>query len=266
VDKIFNRDIKGLIDEFPEVGSILEAFQVGCTTCQVGTCLLKDIVDIHPLSEDDELDLMTQIAKVIYPGQEIEIKLPERGSVASEGAYQYSPPMRKLVEEHQWILRLLALIPALIEQCDLSSKADQQRMRDAVDFIRSFADKYHHAKEEDILFKYFDESLDIIQVMFEDHKTARAHVAVIHTAIEAQDTAVLASHLTAYGELLKDHIKREDEILYPWLDKQLTVQQIGQMFAQFAEVDDQFQAKAQECQQFIEALEKVFRLKVENRG
>jgi hemerythrin-like domain-containing protein len=258
MDTVFNRDIKGLIDEFPEVGTILETFQVGCTTCQVGTCLLKDIVDIHPLSPEDELELMTQIARVIYPGQEIEIKIPERKSDPSAEATQYSPPMKKLVEEHQWILRLLAMIPALIERCDLSLETDQQRLRDAVDFIRSYADKYHHAKEEDILFKYFDESLDIIQVMFEDHKTARGHVAAIHTAIEAQDMATLASHLTAYGELLKDHIKREDEILYPWLDKQLTLQQIGQMFAQFAQVDDQFQAKAQECQLFIETLEKAF--------
>jgi hemerythrin-like domain-containing protein len=200
---------------------------------------------------------MTQIAQVIFPGQEIEIKIPERKSVASEGTYQYSPPMKKLVEEHQWILRLLTLIPTLTEHCDLSLAADQQRMRDAVDFIRSYADKYHHAKEEDILFTYFDQNLDIIQVMFEDHKTARAHVLAIHNAIEAKDMATLASHLTAYGELLKDHIKREDEILYPWLDKQLTMQQVGQMFAQFAEVDDQFQAKPQECQQFIETLEKA---------
>jgi hemerythrin-like domain-containing protein len=263
VDRIFNRDIKGLIDEFPQVGTILGTFQVGCTTCQVGTCLLKDIVDIHPLSPEDELELMTQIARVIYPDQEIEIKIPEHKSDPSAGAYQYSPPMKKLVEEHQWILRLLSLIPALIEHCDLREEADQQRMRDAVDFIRSYADKYHHAKEEDILFKYFDESLDIIQVMFEDHKTARAHVLAVHDAIEAQDKASMASHLTAYGELLKDHIKREDEILYPWLDKQLSMHQVGQMFAQFAEVDDQFQAKAQACQQFIETLEEGFRLSVE---
>lgn len=255
MDKIFNRDIKGLIEEFPEVGTILETFHVGCTTCQVGTCLLKDIVNIHPLSRDAELDLMTQIAGVVYPGQIMEIRLPERKSAASEGAYQVSPPMKQLMEEHQWILRLLALIPGLIEQCDLSVQADQQRMRDTVDFIRSYADKYHHAKEEDILFKYFDEGLDIIQVMFEDHKTARAHVAAIHEAIDARDTASLASHLSAYGELLKDHIKREDDILYPWLDKQLSIQQIGRMFGQFAQVDDQFKAKAQACQAFIETLE-----------
>jgi hypothetical protein len=115
VDRIFNRDIKGLIDEFPDVGSILEAFQVGCTTCQVGTCLLKDIVDIHPLSPEDELDLMTQIAGAVYPGQNIEIKIPDRKSVASEGAYQYSPPIKNLVDEHPWILRLLSLIPDLFD-------------------------------------------------------------------------------------------------------------------------------------------------------
>jgi len=36
---------------------------------------------------------------------------------------------------------------------------------DGVDFIRSYADKYHHAREEEILFKYFDEDMAILKVM-----------------------------------------------------------------------------------------------------
>ncbi len=69
--------------------------------------------------------------------------------------------------------------------------------------------------------------------MFEDHKTARVHVATIRTAIETQDKPSLASHLTAYGKLLKDHIKRENEILNPRLDKQLITESYFYSFPLF---------------------------------
>ncbi len=56
------------------------------------------------------------------------------------------------------IKRLLALIPQIVTKFDISSSKDKNLVRNCADFIRSYADKYHHAKEEDILFKYFDEN------------------------------------------------------------------------------------------------------------
>jgi hemerythrin-like domain-containing protein len=256
MDKVLNREIKGLIDEFPKVGTILESFDVGCTTCQVGTCLLKDIVNIHALSPEDEYTLMTQIAQVVYPGKEVEIEIREQASDDEGESWQFSPPMKKLVQEHQWILRLVAMIPAMTESCDLNSDAGKQRLHAVLDFIRSYADQYHHAKEEDILFKYFDEQLDIIQVMFADHKSARAHVAALNEGIDAGDSEAVATHFAAYGALLQDHIKREDEILYPWLDRQLSIEQIGRIYAQFADVDERFRQKAKACEQFVESVER----------
>ena len=40
---------------------------------------------------------------------------------------------------------------------------------DAVDFIRSYADRFHHAKEEELLFACFDEELDILKAMHESY-------------------------------------------------------------------------------------------------
>ena len=47
--EILNRFIKEIVDEYPEVGKVLEDNHVGCVTCNVGTCLLKDIIEIHNL-------------------------------------------------------------------------------------------------------------------------------------------------------------------------------------------------------------------------
>lgn len=239
-----NRAIKDVITEFPEVGDILAEYDVGCVTCQVGTCLLKDIVAIHNLPPETEQALMLRIAAVVSPGERIEFPpagltaATPRAASSAAGQPKYSPPMRALVGEHVLIKRWVALIPAVLRVVDVDAAEDRQLLMDGVDFIRSYADRFHHAKEEDILFEYFDESQEIIQAMLADHETARSHVRRLAEAIEQRDGATMAQHLGAYGELLSAHIKKEDEILYPWMDRELTTAQVGELFSRFAAVDE----------------------------
>ena len=88
----------------------------------------------------------------------------------------YSPPLKKLVDEHRLIKRWVAVIPGFIENLDVATEYGRELVRQGIDFIQSYADKYHHAKEEAILFKYFDENLEIIRTMFADHENARGRV------------------------------------------------------------------------------------------
>ena len=46
--------IQDVIQSYPEIGEILNRFEIGCVTCKVGICLLKDVVAIHGLSKEDE--------------------------------------------------------------------------------------------------------------------------------------------------------------------------------------------------------------------
>jgi hemerythrin-like domain-containing protein len=261
MDTYLNRAIIDVITEFPEVGTVLAEYDVGCVTCQVGTCLLKDVVAIHGLPPETERELMARVAAVISPGAATQTPRPHEPSSiyplpagktaatavtgaprnspggAAATAPKYSPPMKRLVDEHVVIKRWVALIPEIVRSADVDSADDRQLLLDGVDFVRSFADKYHHAKEEDILFKYFDETQEIIRAMLADHETARAHTRGVAEAVEARDGASAAEHLTAYGELLHAHIRKEDEILFPWMDRELTTAQVGELFARFAEVD-----------------------------
>lgn len=259
MDEIFGSSIKELIVRYPEVGTVLNDFGIACVTCAVGTCLLKDILDIHPLSPEDEQDLMTRIAGLIYPGQKIVIPRRTGGAAKAEAkALSYSPPLQELVNEHKLIKRLLAVLPAMLRSLDLDTEAGCQMAMSSVDFIRSFADKYHHAKEEDILFKYFDENLDILRVMHMDHETGRAHVRAVLTAVKLRNTVGAVTHLKAYRDLLTEHITKEDEILYPWMDRQLSDSQIGRLFAAFREVDEQFSETRRRCEALVTTLEHRF--------
>lgn len=256
MEEYLNKGIKEIISQFPKVADILNEYNIGCVPCNVGTCLLKDIVEIHNLSEGKEQELLTKIAKVIYPDREVKIPKIKRKPPVKPGELKYSPPIKKLVDEHVVIKRLVALIPEIIENINIESEYSRQAICNCLDFIRSFADKYHHAKEEEILFKYFDENLDIFKVMHQDHESARAHVRAILEALDKKDKTTIVEHFSAYHELLNEHIKKEDEILYPWIDRNLSDRQVGELFSKFNQVDDETSKEViNNCQEFVDRLE-----------
>ncbi len=229
--------IKELIEQFPDTAGVLDTHGIGCAPCSVGTCLLKDVVDIHGLSREEEKHLLTEIASIVYPGQEVEIPLREGGKEKRSGEITYSPPMKRLVTEHKLIKRWIALIPAISEKYMKGDPRMDDIVSRGVDFIRSFADRFHHAKEEEILFSYFDQDIDILKAMLADHETGRAHVREIVKGMKGGDSEKVTTHLRAYGDLLTDHIRKEDEILYPWMDRYLTTSQVGELYRKFLEAD-----------------------------
>ena len=256
LDQYMNKGIKDVISKFPAVADILGQYNIGCALCTEGSCLLKDIVDVHNLPPDDERALMAQIAEVIEGGGQAKVPPVKRSPQVIAKDVQYSPPLGQLVDEHILIKRWLAMIPRFVKNLDVESEEGRGTILAAVDFIRSYADKYHHAKEEEILFKYFDEESDILKTMRADHEKARGHVRAVLEALERRDRDAIAEHLTAYGELLAGHILKEDDILYRWMDRNLSTAQVGELFSKFAEVEDRMDRNViDRCRTFVVKLE-----------
>jgi hemerythrin-like domain-containing protein len=220
------------------------------------------ILDIHKMEPVKEQELMTRIEAVIYPDREIKIPEKKKSPVIAEKQQDYSPPMQKLVDEHILIKRWLALIPSVVETLDLTTAEGVQVVKEGVDLIRFYADRLHHAKEENILFKYFDDTAEIFQVIYEDHKQARKHVKEMLAAIESGHQASLAEHLTAYGTLLAEHVKKEDEILFPWLDRKLSEIQVGEIAEKFDFADQHIGIDPEKYLRFVCRLEKQFGEKI----
>ena len=259
LDEYMNKGIKDVISRFPAVADVLEQYNIGCAPCTEGSCLLKDIVNIHNLSPEDERALMAQIAEVIERGGQAQRPAAQRNPQAKPKQVQYSPPLRQLVDEHVLIKRWLALIPTFAENLDVDSEEGRGLILAAVDFIRSYADKYHHAKEEEILFKYFDEESDILRTMRADHEKARSHVRAVLDALERRDRDAIVEHLNAYGELLAGHILKEDDILYRWMDRSLSTTQVGELFSKFAEAENKMDKDViDRCRAFVVKLEEQF--------
>lgn len=253
MNELLNQNIKDLINQYPSMAKLLTDFNIACTTCNVGTCRLKDIVEIHNLSEEDEKRLFTRIAEIVYPGKTVEIPRLARKTVASGAKKKFSPPMQMLVDEHKHIKRVIAAIPDIVESLKSNSPDKYEIVRQAVDFTRNYADRFHHAKEEEILFKQF-EATDIIKVMLEDHEVGRGHVRGVIAGVERADDESISSHLLAYGALLTDHIFKEDEVLYPWMERNMSDSQIGRLYSSFLSAEETFDGNPERLVAFAEGL------------
>ncbi|HEX9079462.1 MAG TPA: hypothetical protein VF795_07725 [Desulfuromonadaceae bacterium] len=53
--------IQDVIAQHPAVGAILGRYDIGCVTCKVGICLLRDVVSIHGLSPEQEAAVEAEI-------------------------------------------------------------------------------------------------------------------------------------------------------------------------------------------------------------
>ena len=244
--------IKDLMQRHPGLGDILGEAGVGCTTCSLGTCKVRDILEIHNLDTAQARELLTRMGRAIHGDAPFEMPSIERKAAPPRSAF--CPPIARMVEEHRRILQVIAALPSLVAALRLDPARNRPTAERALDFIRHYADRYHHAKEEDILFGYFDPQSEILQVMLQDHEEGRAHVQAAAEALAAGELDRLEDHFSAYGELLKGHIQREDEILYPWMDRTLSTREVGELYARCAEVDRAFGEGPGGHERFAESL------------
>jgi len=53
--------INATIEKHPQIGEILKKHDIGCVTCGVGICLVKDVVAIHALGAEAEAQIEREI-------------------------------------------------------------------------------------------------------------------------------------------------------------------------------------------------------------
>lgn len=150
-----------------------------------------------------------------------------------------------LVAEHRLILRMLDQLEDRARRTALGTFRDYGFYLSAVDFIRSYADRFHHAKEEDVLFAALVENgmpaqHSPVAAMLQEHELGRGYVAGMERAArralageEGMDGEIAANALGYLG-LLREHIAKEDGILYPLAERILPDALRGQIAAGYA--------------------------------
>ena len=59
--EISAQPINKVIADHPQIGAILNRYDIGCVTCGVGICLVNDVVSIHALGAEMEQKIEREI-------------------------------------------------------------------------------------------------------------------------------------------------------------------------------------------------------------
>lgn len=135
-----------------------------------------------------------------------------------------------LSEEHQNILKVIDVVLEECEQMENGNEINSSFFKDVIYFIKNYADGFHHAKEENILFKtMLDDPENMhcnpIPVMLHEHDEGRNYVKGMENALLINDVKKLIENASGYGYLMQEHIYKEDNILYPMAEEGLNDEQ-----------------------------------------
>jgi hemerythrin-like domain-containing protein len=151
---------------------------------------------------------------------------------------------KNLEDDHVHILRLINVM----EHITHSENPDINHLESIVDIIRNFADGLHHAKEENMFFPFLEgKGFSAVQgplaVMLHEHMQGRNFVKGISDNITSFKSGNKSSvreiykNMAGYAELLRNHISKENNILFRMADKALSDIEQQNLLAQFDTVE-----------------------------
>lgn len=147
-----------------------------------------------------------------------------------------------LSDEHQAILKVIDAVNSECSELENGKTLDVGFFQKTIDFIKNYADKFHHAKEEDILFKAMLANVEHlhcnpIPVMLHEHDEGRTFVRGMEEAISENNISKIIENARGYGMLLRDHIYKEDNVLYPMAEEALSDVQKDDVNKRYKEVE-----------------------------
>ena len=137
-------------------------------------------------------------------------------------------PIETLMNEHRLIESVLDALEEYTDRLAGNPATNAAHLASFADFIRAFADTCHHGKEEEILFdtmiqRGMPRQSGPIAVMLHEHEEGRQLVRALRDlagrAVEPgwtdADRQRIRQTARSYADLLRQHIQKEDGILYP---------------------------------------------------
>jgi hemerythrin-like domain-containing protein len=158
-------------------------------------------------------------------------------------------PIGPLMIEHRLIEQVITLLQVESEKIKNGKEVNEVFIDAAVDFIKIYADRTHHGKEEDILFsdlakrKISEEDTRIMNELIEEHKIARNTVKNLvraksdYRSGDQSKIVIITEMFDALFGLYPGHITKEDKVFFPAVMKYYSKEEQEKMLEEMKEFD-----------------------------
>jgi hemerythrin-like domain-containing protein len=153
-----------------------------------------------------------------------------------------------LRHEHEAVLKMLEVAEDIAGELMRGAPVEPEVIAEVLEFFQLFADRCHHGKEEEILFpalkaKGMPVEGGPIGVMLNEHGEGREYVQQMARATEAYRNhderagVQWAKAALQYAQLLREHILKENNILFVMADRMLTMEEQERLAEEFDRVE-----------------------------
>ncbi|MBC8266681.1 MAG: hemerythrin domain-containing protein [Flavobacteriales bacterium] len=168
-----------------------------------------------------------------------------------------------LYDEHEVIISAVEMIESSESLLNDDPEKWKVFCKKMIYFFRNYADKYHHHKEEQLLFPKISQEnevmgMNIIAEMLENHNDFRDYLSEIEECLNS-DISKAFLKISDYCEHLSDHISVENEELFISVETLLSENDLETMMYQFQDIDrDLGEVKKKELEESLEEIKQMF--------
>lgn len=170
-----------------------------------------------------------------------------------------APPTEELRRQHRTIELGLGVLSRLVREAESAAGVNSAGLRACLDFLRLYADKLHHADEEELLFpalrrRVSGEALALLEGVEREHEEGRKLTATMYELLPAaeggseQGIRRFVHAARQYMALILQHISKEDHVLFTIADRLLTARDRAKLTgASLAQRASTFEGRSREA-------------------
>jgi len=147
-----------------------------------------------------------------------------------------------LYDEHSIIVKAIDTAKQLKSLVGKDDLHYEKTVHDLILFFRNYADRYHHYKEEQILFPEMAKRNEllgdgVLKEMFENHEDFRNMIKNIEHHLDIKDYQAAQKQLEEYAEALLDHIAVENDEVFQMAETLFTEDELEKIYFRFEDSD-----------------------------
>jgi|CZCB01.1.fsa_nt_gi hemerythrin-like domain-containing protein len=148
-----------------------------------------------------------------------------------------------LRKEHEAILHVLQILNKMMEPGSRDAESLLHYYGEVVYFLKIFVDKCHHGKEENFLFKELvnkgvPSEGGPVGVMLQEHAQGRNYIAQMGWNLDEKNIEGFNNAAALYRDLLRQHIEKENNVLFMMADEAINEQEQNLLFEQFEQYEE----------------------------
>jgi len=155
----------------------------------------------------------------------------------------------QLRDEHEGIKIMLSILERVGRQLEGTGNLNKEHFDGILEFLKVFVDKCHHAKEEELLFPALVAAGvpkdGPVSVMLHEHEMGRNHIKAMNAAFAGYIEGDLSlskditQNIGGYISLLRDHIEKENNVLFVMADNLLSEKKQDELLEGFEKIEEE---------------------------